>query len=148
MLPYISLFVFRNAPQKKLALLLKEYQGIAIKARPLQNRLSALQKMWEKVDLQNREKAAHDAKMQQQQLQFALKQQIDAANHTAQQLDSFDQPQHKKARTVPQVTSTAQVTVPQVTSSAHVEEILEEETTEEESEEEAQLEAQYSGELY
>ena len=62
MLPYISLFFFRKDPQKKLALLMEDYQGIAAKARPLQNRISALHLIWQRLDFEYKEKAEKEAK--------------------------------------------------------------------------------------
>ena len=90
-----------------------------------------------------------EAKLKRKVLEYELQEQKEAAQRTEQQLANFNQPL--------QLTSKRARTVPQVTSTAHVEEIfeeetIEEETTEEESEEEAQLEAQleaqYSGELH
>jgi len=119
MLPYISLFVFRNDPQKKLALLMQNYQGTAAKARPLQNRLSALRLIWQRLDLEYKEKAEKElrkmefrAQQKQATLQHELKEQIEATQRAERQLANFNQPLQptsKKARTAPQVTSTATV---------------------------------------
>jgi len=111
--------LFRKEPQKKLNVLVEVYQGIAAKAPPLRNRLSALHLIWQGLDLEYKEKAAKElrqmefnAHQRQSLLQHELKEQQDAAQRTQRQLANFNQPQQltsKKPRTDLQVTSTATV---------------------------------------
>jgi len=90
---------------------METYQGIAAKARPLQNRLSALHLIWQGLDLEYKEKAARqlremefNAHQRQSLLQHELKEQQEAAQRTQRQLANFNQPQQLEKPQ--QVTST------------------------------------------
>ena len=75
---------------------MQNYQGTAAKARPLQNRLSALRLIWQRLDLEYKEKAEKElrkmefrAQQKQATLQHELKEQIEATQRTERQLANF-----------------------------------------------------------